>query len=91
MDDTYVQETITQGDVLQYHICKISNTNSWIIPEVLVMLRNPNPKLSVQFRVCFANALLDSPHSFYDQITLSSLFVSLLDMQIWASFYSILE
>ena len=40
MDDTYVQETITQGDVLLYHICKISNTNSWIIPEVLVMLRN---------------------------------------------------
>ena len=33
MDNTHVQETITQGDVLLHHICKILNTNSWIIPE----------------------------------------------------------
>ena len=33
MQDTYVQETVTQGDVLLYHICRISNTNLWIIPE----------------------------------------------------------
>ena len=33
MDDTYVQKTVTQGNVLLRHICKILNTNSWIIPE----------------------------------------------------------
>ena len=33
--DTYVQETVTQGDDLLYHICRILNTNSWIIPEGL--------------------------------------------------------
>ena len=32
-EDTYVQETVTQGDVLLFHICRILNTNSWIIPE----------------------------------------------------------
>ena len=31
--DTYAQETITQGDILLYHICRILNTNAWIIPE----------------------------------------------------------
>ena len=33
MDDTYVQKTVTQGNVLLHNICKILNTNSWIIPE----------------------------------------------------------
>ena len=33
MDDTYVQETVTQGNVVLHHICKILNTNSWIIHE----------------------------------------------------------
>ena len=26
MEDTYAQETVTQGDVLLYHICRILNT-----------------------------------------------------------------
>ena len=29
--NTYVQESVTQGSVLLYHICKILRTNSWII------------------------------------------------------------
>ena len=29
--NTYVQESVTQGSVLLYHICKILHTNSWII------------------------------------------------------------
>ena len=32
-EDTYVQETVTQGDDLLYDNCRILNTSSWIIPE----------------------------------------------------------
>ena len=32
-DDANFQETVTQGNVLLHHICKVLNTNSWIIPD----------------------------------------------------------
>ena len=32
-EDTYVQETVTQDDVLLYDNCIILNISSWIIPE----------------------------------------------------------